>query len=358
MIAYLSPLQLTNVLWASNLTSVVGSLGTQDDTNVAIYGGTIQNVALNNVSLNNATFGTSSIPTGTIAKVAGTSSAGGLVSVNPGANNSVLASTAGSSVTAGNFAIGSQYTITSLGNTTFAGVGGIGATSGTFTGYINNLATPTPGAGTILTVSSGTGLAIGQLLTGAGVTTDTKIIGQISATSWRVNNSQLTGSSGSPVTFTRTDPVFIATGAGSGTGTATLNQWGLATGPFIQQGTGFGQNSNPVKIGWNNSNDLLATVDTTDVGSLLGVGGYGTTWQTFTAPARVENTTYTNSTGRAIMVAIYGGQGPAIYVNGVYLGFNAGGGSDNGVISFIVPWGATYRADSGGATYSNWAELR
>lgn len=48
MLSYTSPLQLANVLWASNITSVVGTLGTQSDTAVSILGGNISNAKLTN----------------------------------------------------------------------------------------------------------------------------------------------------------------------------------------------------------------------------------------------------------------------------------------------------------------------
>jgi hypothetical protein len=286
--------------------------------------------------------------------VAVNTSAGGLASVNPGAFGSALSSTTGASVSAGSFLVGSQYTITSLGSTTFTS---IGATSGTFTGTINNLAA-TPAAGTTLTVTAGSGVAVGQFLTGSGISVGTQIVSQLTATTWQVNTSQLVGST----TITRTDPVFIASGVGSGTGTATLNQWGLATGPLVQQGTGFGQLGNTVKIGWNGSN-LLATVDSTNLGSILGVGGYGQTWVNKTS-SRSFYTVFTNGTGRAIQISVCNSTSDAgieIYVNGVFVGFSGqdgGTGNDYNNMQAIVPAGATYQANPrrvvGGLT---WAEL-
>lgn len=294
--------------------------------------------------------------------VSGSSPTSALTSIRPGAYGSAILSTTGSSVTAGNFAINSQYTITSLGNTDFAS---IGAPSGTFTGYINDLAA-TPAAGTILTVVTGT-VAVGQFLVGpggTGISSGTKITSQLSPTQWRVNNSQLAGSVGTPLTITRITPLFIATGVGSGTGTATLNQWGLAAGPFIQQGTGYGQYSNPVKIGWNNANDLLATVDTTDIGSILGVGGYGSSWQ---SPTRAAATAYTNSTGRPIQVSIIlnsttsGDFGGELFVNGVLIAKQVNYASNAGyktTLTAIVPWGTTYQMNfTRNSTIDSWREL-
>jgi hypothetical protein len=55
MISYLSPLQLTNVLWAANISSLIGTLGTQNDNAVNILGGTIQNVTVSNSTITNST---------------------------------------------------------------------------------------------------------------------------------------------------------------------------------------------------------------------------------------------------------------------------------------------------------------
>ena len=54
MLSYLSPLQLANVLWASNIASVVGTLGTQSDELVNILGGYLTNVSINNTAISNA----------------------------------------------------------------------------------------------------------------------------------------------------------------------------------------------------------------------------------------------------------------------------------------------------------------
>jgi hypothetical protein len=351
MISFLSPLQLSNVLFSSNIASLVGTLGTQSDTSVNILGGTISGVTLNNV-----TFGNTSTPVGAITKVIGNTGSGSLASVNPGASGSALVSVAGASTSAGSFVIGNQYTITSL--DTVANFTGAGATSGTFTGYINNLATPTPGSGTVLTVTSGTA-TVGQFLTGTGITANTKITGQLTATTYTVSIAHLT----STITFTYVNPVFIATSVGTGSGTATLNQWGITAGPFVKQGTGLGQLNNQVYIGWN-GNYLTATVDATNVGSIMGVGSSGQIWQDVSA-SRAWNTTYTNSTGRPIMFCVTNAAADAgiqLWVDGVRIGFqgqDAGSGNDYDCMSAIVQAGSTYYAEPRRTAGSIiWTELR
>ncbi|WP_165667625.1 phage tail protein [Metapseudomonas otitidis] len=88
------------------------------------------------------------------------------------------------------------------------------------------------------------------------------------------------------------------------------------------------------------------------------------TWQNFTS-SRALNTTYTNTSGRPILVFVYcftggGANNTGLKINGVevqrYISNNNQGGT--GVtVSAIVPSGATYTVDSI-APISNWQELR
>jgi hypothetical protein len=63
IISFLSPLQLSNVLFSSNIAALIGTLGTQEDTAVNILGGTLNNVTLSNSTLNSSTIGSTSIAT-------------------------------------------------------------------------------------------------------------------------------------------------------------------------------------------------------------------------------------------------------------------------------------------------------
>lgn len=55
IISFLSPLQLANVLFASNIAYLLGTLGTQSDTNVKIKGGQISGTAITSGTLNGVT---------------------------------------------------------------------------------------------------------------------------------------------------------------------------------------------------------------------------------------------------------------------------------------------------------------
>jgi hypothetical protein len=95
--------------------------------------------------------------------------------------------------------------------------------------------------------------------------------------------------------------------------------------------------------------------------------GYGQTWQDVGPTgtnARVSGTTYTNSTGRPIMVtaggqAVSGSPNIAVVVAGVTIiswSFPYGTGQP---VTFIVPVGATYSITfASGTTLNRWAELR
>ena len=85
--------------------------------------------------------------------------------------------------------------------------------------------------------------------------------------------------------------------------------------------------------------------------------GVGQTWQNVTG-SRTSGTTYTNSTGKPIMVSINIGSGSCVAVVGGVTLFNisAANGNTSTQNSFIVPEGATYSITAGGI--SVWAELR
>jgi len=104
--------------------------------------------------------------------------------------------------------------------------------------------------------------------------------------------------------------------------------------------------------------------------AILNIGlGVGQTWQNVSG-SRAVNTTYTNTTGKPIMVCANSNStalGSTIYaavVDGLNLYrlaiYGNGAGYAAGV-SFIVPAGSTYRVNAsgtGGSALENWKELR
>lgn len=95
--------------------------------------------------------------------------------------------------------------------------------------------------------------------------------------------------------------------------------------------------------------------------------GEGQTWQDVTA-SRALNTTYTNTTGRPIMISIYCAGQPnhcewELLVDGVQLGhqgvISVASAAMRATMSAIVPAGSTYRANNIlNAGLQSWAELR
>jgi len=113
------------------------------------------------------------------------------------------------------------------------------------------------------------------------------------------------------------------------------------------------------------SNLTCATVNTKSMATHVlenSLGGSGQTWQDVTA-SRAVATTYTNSTGKPIVVNFVNTYGVNVSnfaiatVSGVSFKLSAGGANATGqpIGNFIVPQGATY---SVAGTKSEWHELR
>jgi hypothetical protein len=85
--------------------------------------------------------------------------------------------------------------------------------------------------------------------------------------------------------------------------------------------------------------------------------GYGQTWQDVTA-SRSLSTTYTNSTGKPIMVAFITSSGTSAVITIAGVSITQGGAysSAYGTMFVIVPNGATYSIAAGNK--QQWSELR
>jgi len=93
--------------------------------------------------------------------------------------------------------------------------------------------------------------------------------------------------------------------------------------------------------------------------------GVGQTWQDVTG-SRVQGTTYTNSTGKPIVVSV-GTNSSSNSINYTYLyvdsklvaaDTNQGGNSWRTSVEAVVPNGSTYMASFSGNSYAAWHELR
>ncbi len=85
--------------------------------------------------------------------------------------------------------------------------------------------------------------------------------------------------------------------------------------------------------------------------SLAATGTRGQTWQDVKA-SRSVGVTYTNTTGRPIMVSI-DNSGESVIVDGLQLVLSGPYG-----VQFIVPAGSTYSVPAGGGGIDRWVELR
>jgi hypothetical protein len=214
--------------------------------------------------------------------------------------------------------------------------------SPTFTGIP---VAPTATAGTNTTQIATTAF------TTAAVTAATGALGTMST-----QNKTAVDITGGTITGVAITGITDLTVADGGTGLSTLTSKSLLVG----NGT-----SSPTFIAPGTSGNLLAS-NGTDWASTAPVGalGVGQTWQNFTTVNRVSGTTYTNSTGKPIMVILgYGRDGGwTVVVGGVSM-FTAqhDGNNNNGnAVSFIVPNGVTYvcTGSQGEANATRWTELR
>lgn len=122
-------------------------------------------------------------------------------------------------------------------------------TVATFQGTINNVATPTPAAGTILTVSTApTGtLRIGQILTGTGIAAGTTIISQASGTTGGIGTYNVSGTNQLVASTTITASV---PDAGRAIGTPQFDATRRLTGTVTNIARSW-SNGNPVGTGIN-----------------------------------------------------------------------------------------------------------
>lgn len=140
--------------------------------------------------------------------------------------------------------------------------------------------------------------------------------------------------------------------ADGGTGASTL----AANAVLLGNGTSALQTVAPSTSG----NVLTSNGTTWTSATPAGGIGIGQTWQDVTS-SRVGGTTYTNSTGKPIMVNIVRGQrgyvnSISLTVGGVVVARSVTASDAGSTMSAIVPNGATYILSAN--DFDNWAELR
>ena len=116
----------------------------------------------------------------------------------------------------------------------------------------------------------------------------------------------------------------------------------------------------------NSTNIVDATIAQGDLATAITPIGVGQTWQSVTG-SRAIGTTYTNSTGRTIVVIVSGTGGGAnglwaVTINSAVTYFTPSTYTASvwTACEFIVPAGQTYALSNQGsnATLQNWSELR
>ena len=249
----------------------------------------------------------------------------------------------GLSGAAGNFSISGALSVTSTANLG----GALTGTTATFSGAISSVSPAFTGTPTATTAAPGTNTT--QIATTAFVTAATGTLGTMSTQN--ANAVAITGG-----TITGITDLAVADG-GTGSSSLTANNVLLGNGTSALQVVAPGT-----------ANNVLTSNGTTWTSAAVPGGlGVGQTW---TLVSRAFGTSYTNSTGKPIVVAIVasltGGSYLGATVDGVGpipmgSGYTAGGVyTVSGTV--VIPVGATYsvtpQITAGATTLSAWYELR
>jgi hypothetical protein len=215
---------------------------------------------------------------------------------------------------------------------------GVTLTTGNFVGNLSGNATTATSA-TSATTAAGLSSTLAVGSGGTGVTT-------LSGVAYGNGTSAFTAATGAQ----------IATAIGSSTVTNATNATNVVSGGTIASNV-----TATTQTTGDNTTKVATTAFVQNSLSTTQSIGVGQSWTANLYPgSRVNNTTYTNSTGRPIMVLISlaGSEGSTtFYINGVALAYFGGDLNNAGPVSAIIPDGATYKTTGQGIS-AYWAELR
>jgi hypothetical protein len=215
IISFLSPLQLSNVLFSSNIATLIGTLGTQNDDAVNILGGIIKNVTITNTTVNGVTVGSNAQGAKTISTAAPFNSATFLSFIS-GTTMTVPSVSAG--------AIVAGQTLTGTGITVGTTVSSL--TSNNASSFTGSIATTTL---TVTATASGT-ITVGQTISGAGVIGGTRITALGTGTGGNGTYTVSTSQTVASTAITGSSATWVVTPSQTaGSSTAVITTSGYAT---------------------------------------------------------------------------------------------------------------------------------
>jgi hypothetical protein len=201
-------------------------------------------------------------------------------------------------------------------------------------------------------VSQGTGITVSTV-----GTTSTVSFGPLSSATLA---AALTDETGTGLAVFATSPTLVTPALGTPTVLVGTNITGTAAALTVGNATNATNATNAINA--TTSTTQTSGTNTTAIATTAYAYsndiGWGQTWQNVTA-SRASATSYTNSTGKPIMVSIYSGSfgTGALYVDGIAVSFNVGTGYYANQYTAIVPNGSAYAAYPLVAGFY-WSELR
>lgn len=265
------------------------------------------------------------------------------------------------------------YNSTVIGNTTAAGTG-VAIPAGKTIAVVSDGVNFTAQTSHLPALTLGTDLAVADGGTGASTFTNGGILRGNGTSALSVASAaDIVAAIGATAVQNATNATTAATAtalantlgiAEGGTGqTTAANAFNALKQPATETATGVVELATTAEASAGTDTTRAVTAAGVEAHMNANALGWGQTWQDVTG-SRASGTTYTNSTGRPIMVAVTAGSGTSSSVIVIVAGaeivrqlLQVGGAAFQASASFIVPHGETY-AVSVSPSIANWRELR